>query len=378
MKDGRNEVLVRNLLHYSVALQPGETIMIEVAGKDTLELAKELIRQATRLGAVPFWYYSDPSLERLWVQGATEAQFKAWAKVHLKLMKECDAYVYVDGCDNPFDPSDLPNEQVQLYDTLFIKPVHLEERLKNTKWCALRFPSNSMAQLAEMSQEAFEDFYYDVCCLDYAKMSKAMDPLVELMEKTDMVRIVAPGTDLAFSIKDIPVSKCDGKENIPDGEVFTAPVRDSINGHITFNALALERARGLLFNDIRLEFRDGRIVEASCQGRTEELNGILDTDEGARYVGEFALGLNPFIIHPMKEALFDEKIAGSLHMAVGDCYDEAPNGNESAIHWDLVQIQRQDYGGGEIYFDGELIRKDGVFVDDKLEESLSAEALRGG
>jgi aminopeptidase len=376
MRDGRNEVLVRNLLHYSVALQPGETIMIEVAGKDTLELAKELIRQATRLGAVAFWYYSDPSLERLWIQGATEAQFKAWAKVHLKLMKECDAYIYVNGCDNPFDPSDLPDEQVQLYDTLFIKPVHLEERLKNTKWCALRFPSNSMAQLAEMSQEAFEDFYYDVCCLDYAQMSKAMDPLVELMEKTDMVRIVAPGTDLTFSIKGIPVVKCDGKENIPDGEVFTAPVKDSINGHITFNTPMLER--GFLFRDIRFEFRDGRVVEASCQAGADKLNEILDTDEGARYVGEFALGLNPFILHPIKDALFDEKIAGSLHIAVGTCGEEASNGNQSAIHWDLVQIQRQGYGGGEIYFDGELIRKDGVFVDEELEESFSAEALRGG
>jgi len=377
MKDERNERLVRNLLGHSVALQPGETIMIEVAGKDTLELAKELIQQATRLGAVPFWYYSDPSLERLWIRGASEAQFKAWAKVHLRLMKECAAYIYVDGCDNPFDPSDLPNEQIQLYDTLFVKPVHLEERIKNTKWCALRFPSNSMAQLAEMSQEAFEDFYYDICCLDYAEMSKAMDPLVELMQRTDMVRIVAPGTDLVFSIKGIPVVKCDGKENIPDGEIFTAPVRDSINGHITFNTPMLERARGLLFNDIRLEFRDGRVVQASCQGRAEELKGILDTDEGARYVGEFALGLNPFIIRPMKEALFDEKIAGSLHMAVGSCYDEAPNGNESAIHWDLVQIQREEYGGGEIYFDGELIRRDGVFVDENLENSLSAKVLGG-
>jgi aminopeptidase len=374
MKDQRNEILARNLLHYSVDLQPGETIMLEIKGGDTLELAKEIIRQASQIGAVPFWYYNDPSLARPWIQSASEAQFKASAALHLKLMEECDAYISVDGADNPFDLADVGAEQLRRFQTLFVKPVHIEERLKNTKWCVLRFPTNSMAQLAEMSQEDFEDFYYDVCCLDYARMSRAMDPLVELIERTDAVRIVAPGTDLTFSIKNIPVVKWDGHRNIPDGEVHTAPLKDSVNGHITFNTPAL--ARGFVFNDIRLQFRTGKIVEASCQGRTEKLNEILDTDEGARYLGEFALGFNPFILHPTKDTLFTEKIAGSLHLAAGNCYDEAPNGNQSAIHWDLVQIQRKEYGGGEIYFDGELIRRDGVFVDSKLEESFSAEALR--
>ena len=261
------------------------------------------------------------------------------------------------------------------YQTLYVEPVHVRERLEHTKWCILRFPTNSMAQLAEMSQEAYEHLYYDVCCLDYASMSTAMDPLVELMEKTDMVRIVAPGTELAFSIKDIPVLKWDGRRNIPDGEVHTAPVKDSINGHITFNTPTL--GRGVVFNDIRLEFRNGKVAEASCQGEREKLNEILDTDEGSRYIGEFALGVNPFILHPTKDILFTEKIAGSFHLAAGNCYAEVPNGNQSAIHWDLVQIQREEYGGGEIYFDGQLIRKDGRFVDEELEESLSAEALGG-
>jgi aminopeptidase len=232
-----------------------------------------------------------------------------------------------------------------------------------------------MAQLAEMSKEAYEDLYFDVCCLDYGQMSKAMDVLVELMEKTDKVRILGPGTDLSFSIKDIPAVKCDGRENIPDGEVFTAPVRDSVSGHITFNTPALER--GFLFNDIRLDFENGKVVGASCPAGTDKLNEILDVDEGARYIGEFALGVNPFISRPMKDALFDEKIAGSLHLALGQCDDEAPNGNESAIHWDIVVIQTKEYGGGEIYFDGELIREDGRFVDEQLEASFSAETLRG-
>ena len=375
MKDKRNETLANTVLTYSVDLQPGETIMLDIRGQDALELAKEIIKQATLMGGVPFWYYNDPSLARPWMQRASEAQFQAFGQFHLKLMKECDAWLCLHGPDNPFELADVESEQLNLFQRLYMDPVHLKERDRNTKWCSLNYPTNSMAQLAEMSKEAFEDLYYDVCCLDYAQMSKAMDPLVELMEKTDKVRIVAPGTDLSFSIKGIPMVKDDGKKNIPDGEVFTAPVRDSINGHITFNTPALER--GLIFNDIRLEFRHGKVVDASCQARTDKLNEILDVDEGARYIGEFALGVNPYISRPMKDVLFDEKIAGSLHLALGACYDEAPNGNESAIHWDLVQIQTKEYGGGEIYFDGQLIRKDGVFVDEKLEDSFSANALRG-
>jgi aminopeptidase len=204
-------------------------------------------------------------------------------------------------------------------------------------------------------------------------MSKAMDRLVKIVQKTNMVRIVGPGTDLKFSIKNIPVVKCDGTRNIPDGEVYTAPVRDSINGCISYNTPSLHD--GITFEDIRFEFRNGKIVNAECNN-TAKLNEILDTDKGARYIGEFAIGVNPFILHPMKDTLFDEKIAGSIHLTPGACYDEAPNGNNSAIHWDLVLIQRKDYGGGEIYFDDKLFRKNGKFVDKKLEQAFSARALK--
>lgn len=374
MKDQRNETLAGILLTYSVELQSGEKLMIDVRGQDTLELAKEIIRQATELGGIPFLYYNDPSLTRVWIQGASEEQFEAFGQLHLKLMKEMDAWLCLHGPDNPFDLADVDGRQLQLYQRLYVEPVHLQQRVRNTKWCILNYPTNSMAQLAERSKEAFEDFYYDVCCLDYARMSQAMDRLVEILEHTDVVRILSPGTDLTFSIKGMPAVKCDGKENVPDGEVFTAPVRDSVNGQITFNIPALER--GLLFNNIRLEFREGRVVDASCQGDADLLNEILDTDQGARYVGEFALGVNPMITRPMKDTLFDEKLAGSLHLALGRCGRETPNGNESAIHWDIVLVQTEERGGGEVYFDGELIRRDGRFVDQKLEESLSAEALQ--
>jgi len=374
MKDKRNAVLANNLINYSCRLKKGEIIYVEIKGKETLELGKEIIRQATELGAVPFWYYNDESLARHCIKNATDEQFATQAELHLELMTKAAAYIGLRGSDNPFDLADIDQSQIDRLNSVFYKPVHLEERVKRTKWVVLRYPNNAMAQLAQTSQEAFEDFYFDVCCLDYAKMSKAMDGLLALVDATDKVRIVAPGTDLSFSIKGINPIKCDGLRNIPDGEVYTAPVRDSVNGTITYNTPSLYQ--GTVYNNISFTFENGKIVKATCEGLTDKLNKILDTDEGARYIGEFAIGVNPFILHPMKDTLFDEKIAGSIHFTPGQCYDEAFNGNQSSIHWDLVLIQRSDYGGGELWFDDKLVRKDGIFTDKAMEQSFSKENLR--
>jgi aminopeptidase len=374
MKDKRNSILAGNLLDYSVRLQPGEILYLEIKGVQTLELGKEIIKYATEKGGVTFWYYNDESLTRQFLETATEEQMKALGDYHLDMMKKASAYLGLRGSDNPFDLADIDRQQMDRFQKLFYKPVHLEERVKRTKWCVLRFPNNAMAQLAETSQEKFEDFYYDVCTLDYARMSRAMNPLVELMDKTDKVHIKGPGTDLTFSIKGIPVVKCDGERNIPDGEVYTAPVKESVNGKITYNTPSLHE--GVVYNDISFTIKDGKIVKATAAAFEEKLNKVLDTDEGARYFGEFSVGLNPFILNPMKDTLFDEKIKGSIHLTPGCCYDEAPNENISAIHWDLVLIQRKEYGGGEIYFDNKLIRKDGIFTDPALEKAFSEENLR--
>ena len=195
--------------------------------------------------------------------------------------------------------------------------------------------------------------------------------LVELMNRTDKVRLVAPGTDLTFSIKGIPAVKCSGRRNIPDGEVYTAPVRDSVNGRITYNVPS--KYNGKKFENISLVFKDGKIVEATAND-SEAVNRVFDTDEGARYVGEFSFGVNPFIHDAMGDILFDEKIAGSIHFTPGSCYEEAPNGNDSAIHWDLVLDMSADKGGGEIYMDDVLVRKDGIFVLDEL-KGLNPDAL---
>ncbi len=374
MKDKRNEILARQLIEYSCELVKGEILYLEIKGKETLELGKEIIRQATEKGVTPFWYYNDESLGRHWVRNAGDDQLKKQAELHLELMKRADAYIGLRGSDNPFDLADIEQAQMDKWNSIFYKPVHLEERVKRTRWVVLRYPNNAMAQLAETSQEAFEKFYYEVCCADYAKMSKAQDKLFALMEATDKVHIKGPGTDLTFSMKGIGTIKCDGKRNIPDGEVYTAPVRNSANGTIRYNTPSLYQ--GVVYTGISFTFEHGKIVKATADGNVDKLNKILDGDEGARFVGEFAIGVNPFIREPMKDTLFDEKIAGSFHFTPGQCYDEAPNGNQSSIHWDLVAIQREDYGGGEIWFDGDLIRKDGVFTDPDMERQFSKENLR--
>ena len=281
-----------------------------------------------------------------------------------------DAYIAVRASSNTSELSDVPIETLNLYERL-TTPT-LDWRVNRTKWVILRYPNGSMAQLAGRSQEAFEDFFFDVCTLDYEKMSRAMDPLVELMDRTDRVRLVGPGTDLTFSIKGIPAVKCAGECNIPDGEVYTAPVRDSMNGVIAYNTFSEEQ--GFTYENIRFEVKNGRIVKASANDDAR-INALLDTDEGARYFGEFAIGVNPYVLHPMKDTLFDEKICGSFHLTPGMAYEDAFNGNKSAVHWDLVMIQRPEYGGGEIYFDDVLIRKDGLFVLEEL-KGLNPENLK--
>ena len=300
----------------------------------------------------------------------SEEQLEFMRDYEMYQMKGMDAYIAVRASENTSELSDVSAEKMNLYSRI-LRPV-IDERVDNTKWVIMRYPNNSMAQLANMSLEAFENFYYDVCTLDYAKMSAAMDPLVDLMNRTDRVRIVAPGTDLTFSIKGIPAIKCAGECNIPDGEVYTAPVKDSVNGVISYNTVSQEQ--GFTYEKIVFRVENGKIVEAHAND-DRRINDLLDTDEGARYFGEFAVGVNPYVLHPMKDTLFDEKICGSIHLTPGSSYEDAPNGNKSSVHWDLVLIQRADYGGGEIWFDDVLIRKDGIFVLPEL-EGLNPENLK--
>lgn len=371
MKDPRIETLAKNLINYSVRLQKGEKVLIENFGLER-DLVTALVKEAYTAGGFPFVLLKDHQVDRALLLGAQEEQFSMMADFEANVMSQMDAYIGLRSGNNINEHSDVPDEKMKIHGATVSKKVHREIRVPKTKWVVLRYPTSSMAQLAKMSTEAFEDFYFDVCNLDYGKMDRAMDNLEALMNKTDKVRLTGPGTDLTFSIKDIPAIKCSGQMNIPDGEVYTAPVRDSVNGMISYNTSS--PYNGFTFENVKLTFKDGKIVEATAND-TERINKIFDTDEGARYVGEFAIGVNPYILHPMQDILFDEKIDGSFHFTPGQCYDEAYNGNHSNIHWDLVNIQRPDYGGGEIYFDDVLIRKDGRFVIPEL-EALNPENLK--
>jgi aminopeptidase len=315
-------------------------------------------------GGAPYVWVRDRKIMREMIRQQGEEQAIAWAANDSALMEKMQCYIGVRGGNNSTEFSDIPQDKLTQYMRLYSEPVHSRLRVAKTRWVVLRYPSEGMAQQAGMSTEGFEAYYFNVCCLDYAKMSKAMDPLADLMASTDRVRLVAKDTDISFSIQGLPAIKCDGLLNIPDGEVFSAPVRNSVNGRITYNTPALHN--GFTYENISFLFKDGKIIEATGNN-TKQINEIMDMDEGARYVGEFSLGVNPYITKPMKDTLFDEKIAGSIHFTPGSAYDECFNGNKSALHWDLVLIMTPEYGGGEIWFDGKLIRKDGRFVLRELE-----------
>ena len=363
--DERIKLLAYNLVNYSMEVKKGNKVYIHYIGKSTKALARQIVKEVYKLGGVPFVHYTDPTLLREVLLDCTKEQMSLSAKIDAAEMAQMDCYVAVRGSDNVAENADVPSEKMKIYDTYYQTPVHHDIRVKKTRWVVLRYPNESMAQLANMSHEGFEDFYFKVCNLDYSRMGKAMESLIDYMNRTDRVRIVGPGTNLSFSIKGIPAVPCDGKRNIPDGEVYTAPVRNSVNGSLTYNTPAVYQ--GFTYEDISFTFKDGKIIEAVAND-TVRINHVLDTDEGARYIGEFAIGVNPYILKPMKDTLFDEKIMGSFHFTPGNCYEEeAPNGNKSAIHWDLVCIQTPEYGGGEIYFDDVLIRKNGRFVVRELE-----------
>jgi aminopeptidase len=371
MKDPRVCKLCKQLVSYSCALQSGERVLIEMYGHQP-ELIATLIEEVYAAGAEPVVRLRDMTVQRALLRSATAEKWDFEADIDAALLRGVQAYIGIGANENSFETSDVSAEKTTLYKKHYYGPVHGKIRVPHTRWAVLRYPTPATAQEAKMSLEAFEDYYFNVCTLDYTKMSAAMDALVERMARADQVHIKGPDTDLTFSIKGLPPIKCDGKVNIPDGEVFSAPIKTSVNGVISFNAPSLYN--GVEFSGIRLTFRDGKIVEATAN-HTEHLNKILDTDEGARYVGEFSFGVNPYVTAPMLDTLFDEKIAGSFHFTPGHCYDTCDNGNRSDIHWDMVCIQRPEYGGGEIWLDGELIRKDGLFVPAAL-QCLNPEAFR--
>lgn len=369
MTDPRFTRLANLLIRYSTKLRKGDRVLID-AIEIPDEMVIELIRAAREAGATPLIEIRHGRITRELLRGTNEGDAALMRDIEMFRMKRVDAYIAMRGSANATEASDVPSDKMQLFSRV-LRPV-LNHRVNKTRWVVLRWPSPSMAQAAGMSTEAFENFYFDVCTMDYPRMAKAMLPLERRMKKADRVHLKSPGTDLRFSIKGIGAQMCKGDRNIPDGEVFSCPVKKSVNGHIQFNTPTLYA--GTRFENVRLEFRDGKIIGASSNN-SKRLNEILDTDAGARYIGEFSLGFNPHIQNPMCDILFDEKIAGSLHFTPGQAYENVDNGNRSAVHWDMVLIQRPEWGGGEVWFDDELIRRDGRFLPADL-KALNPEKLR--
>lgn len=365
MRDPRIKRLAEILLDHSCRLQAGDKILIEAFDLPDPSLVCRLVELAAARGALPLVSWKNNAVLRSLYKTATEMNMTLAGMHERQLMEKMDAYIGIRGSFNNAEFSDISAEKMDLYQKHWWHLVHIEVRVPRTRWVVLRYPTPSFAQSAKLSCEAFEDFFFDVCTTDYAQMGRDQEPLQRRMEAADRVRLVAPGTDLTFSIQGIPVIPCFGRCNIPDGEVFTAPVRDSIHGVIRFNAPTLYQ--GTVFQGVTLEFSQGKITKAWCDNATERLNQILDADEGARYVGEFAIGCNNQIRQPMLDILFDEKIGGSIHLTPGNAYEEADNGNRSRIHWDLVLIQTPEYGGGQLWFDNELIRDNGRFVPADLQ-----------
>ena len=356
-KVSKEEELAKKLVNYSCKVQKGEKVLISYSDTSN-SFIELLIEKITKAGGIPLVYRLDRRIKRRLLLNSSEEMFDYYREVVSPIMQSADAVILIGGSMNDFELSDVPAQAFSNYSKLYVEPVHFDIRC-NKKWVLLRYPTYSFAQSSRLSSEAFAEFFFNVCTLDYEALDKKMDPLKELMEKTDKVRIETPNTNLEFSIKGLPAIKCSGQCNIPDGEIYTAPVKDSVNGTIVFNTPALDN--GIEFNGISLTFKDGKIIDCECNNK-DKFEEILNTDEGSRYLGEIAFGLNPYCTESVHDILFDEKMSSSIHLAIGSSYEDCFNGNKSAIHLDLIQSHLPSNGGGKIYFDDQLIYEDGKFT----------------
>jgi len=362
--DERLNKLSSTIVNYSINVKENDRVLIQYESDMCKPLVKCLIKDIYKNKGVPFVKLIDNELQALIKENADSKVIDEMVKLKTYEVDNYDCFIRICYTENEYEDKNVPIEIIKEFGSK--SQVVDDIRINKRRWVLLNYPSFIDAYKAKMKYDDFYNFSMDVMNVDYKSMNEKIKPLKDLMEKTDKVRIVGPDTDIEFSIKDMKAIPCCGTANIPDGELYTAPIKTSVNGVITYNTPS--PYRGNIFNNIRLEFKDGQIINCSSSEHEEELKEIFNTDEGARYIGEFSLGFNPMITKPMGDILYDEKIMGSLHFTPGRCYEDSDNGNISSIHWDLVLIQTEEFGGGEIYFDDVLIRKDGKFVGDELKD----------
>ena len=355
----------RQIVEKSCQVKQGELVMISLLGLGGLELVDAIQDELSRIGADCILYTRDTKMFKKWIINASEKAMELEAQSQTELVRKADVYIGLNAQENAMELGDIPREKMFAFVRSQKELVAERTRRRNL---ACMVPTPAMAQVNQMSTDAFSRYFFGAVTYDFDRQRQGLAALQRRMEQAEAVRITAPDTDLTMKLGKIPVIVCDGKANLPDGEVFTAPVVDSVQGTIRFNAPSTYRGRR--FENVCLTFRDGKVVEASANDPM--IHQILDTDPGCRFLGEFAVGTNPMVTQPMANVLFDEKLCGSIHLALGDSYPFADNGNKAGIHWDLVLMMQPERGGGQLYFDGELIMDNGRFLPPDLQELNSS------
>ncbi|MFQ5340923.1 MAG: aminopeptidase [Anaerolineae bacterium] len=366
MSDPRIVAVADTLVNYSTRIQPGDLVAI-TGSTETVLMIQAVYQKVLEAGGHPLVITEIPGIQELFFEFAGDEQLTFISPVERLILNEFDATIGVRGAVNTkalssVDPSRQAKRQAARRE---LSEVFMRRSAEGSlKWVGTLFPTNAHAQDAEMSLREYEDFVYAACLVNEPDPAAAWQEvagnqarLIESLSDKDQVHITSENTDLTLSIKGRTFVNADGKYNFPDGEIFTGPVESSVNGVVTFDFPAITAGREV--EGVRLRFEDGRVVEASARKNEAFLHEMLKTDEGAPYLGEFAFGANYGIQRFTKNILFDEKIGGTVHMALGAGYPETGSQNKSAIHWDMICDLRR---GGEVYVDGELFQKDGKFL----------------
>ncbi len=354
MADQRIKRLAEILTGYSIRIKKGDIIRLNF-GIAAKELAHECYKLILRKGALPVTHVIVPGFAYSFYEFAGERQIKRITKSAFSEAKESAGSISIGAENNTKEFTNIIPKKLALRSKA-VNPLS-EIYLKKNNWVGCEFPTDALAQEAEMSLSEFEDFLYNATNIDWAKESKRQDKVKKLLDKGKEVRIVSKDTDITFSIKGRTGIKCCGKRNMPDGEVYAAPVENSVNGYIRYTFPAIKS--GKVVEDVYLEFKHGSVIRATAKKNQDFLKAMIATDKGSKYLGEFGIGLNYNIKKFIRNTLFDEKIGGTIHLALGMAYKRGGGRNESAIHWDMIKDMRN---GGALYIDGKLVQKNGRFV----------------
>jgi len=361
------------LVEHSCRLQPGERVLIEAVGAPR-DVVAAVVRKAAESGASPFVVFKEDAVLRELALVQSPDDLRLVAESELTLLRSMDALIGIRAHRNCHELGDLPEEKRRAVYEHYVRPVHCEYRNLHLRRVFVRWPTAAAAQAARLCTDAFRRLFFRACLIDYAALEEAARPLLARLVEADRVRLVGPDdTDLRFDITGVPAITMAGRQNVPDGEIQTSPVPGSLNGRVRYNVPSTYM--GHFFPEIGLDFRNGEVVDVFGACDNKQVWSILRQDEGALRVGEFAVGINPALDRPVGDLLFDEKMWGSVHLAQGNSYRETDNGNRSAVHWDIVLHQTADAGGGEMYLDDDLIRRDGRFVVPELKHLNPEELL---